>query len=193
MDIAKKEFGFFWNKGHLGNDEMLQELLSGKHKFGDILLRLLAEVSKRRSAPKIVIVLDALDEISRRIQESSDALEDGFFDDGTQYLMHHLVKPIVNQRFDGLTISVIFSCLKPVSYDHGYARHFEYIDCQKCDLTPSDKDAILNSWKMFWVQKNSTDEGCDSSTEWISQVMRLLSHQCFQHGDLRVLMLLLWQ
>ena len=46
MEIAKQKFGFYWKKDRLGNEEMLQELLSGKHKFADIFLQLLAEVSK---------------------------------------------------------------------------------------------------------------------------------------------------
>lgn len=50
MDVAKTEFGFFWKRSHASKDEVLEELLSGKHKFDDILLRLLAEVSRRRSA-----------------------------------------------------------------------------------------------------------------------------------------------
>ena len=171
---------------------MLEELLSGKHKFGDILMRLLGLVSKRRSVQHVVIVLDALDEISRRIQESADLVDNGEFIDGAQHLMLHLVKPIVNKRIEGLAISVVFSCLQPIKPDvRSFARPFTYVDCEKSALTATDKDAILESWKLFWIQRNALYEGCDASSKWLSQVVRLISHRCFQHGDLRVSMLLL--
>jgi hypothetical protein len=90
-------------------------------------------------------VLDALDEISRRVEESKDAVPDDMFIDGVQYLMLHLVKPIVNQTFGHLSLSVMFSCLKPVLSDQTFAHSFKYVDCEKCALTDSDKAVILES------------------------------------------------
>jgi hypothetical protein len=121
LDIAKSEFGFFWNKGVLGDDSLLNLLLSGEHQFGPILLKLLAEAGRRKRAQRVVIVLDALDEITRRVIESEDAVDTGKFIDATESLMLHLVKPIVNASFDGISVSTIFSCLKRVQPDQRYA------------------------------------------------------------------------
>ena len=92
----------FWSKGDLGDEQLLSLLLSGERKFGPILLRLLAEVSKKRGGQRIVIVLDALDEISRRVEESKDAVESNAFIDGADSLMLNLLKPISNESFNSI-------------------------------------------------------------------------------------------
>jgi hypothetical protein len=152
VDIAKSEFGMFWSKGDLGDEQLLSLLLSGEHKFGPILLRLLAEVSKKRGGQRIVIVLDALDEISRRVEESKDAVESNAFIDGADSLMLNLLKPISNESFNGMSVSVIFSCLKPVQPDQSFGRTFAYVDCEKAALTDADKGKILDSWKHRWME-----------------------------------------
>jgi hypothetical protein len=95
--------------------------------------------------------------------------------DGAQHLMLHLVKPVVNQSFDGLPVcvSIIFSCIKPIQPGEGYARLFKYIDCEKSALTDSDKAAILESWKLLWIERNNSlhaaDERCGPSALWLSK------------------------
>ena len=194
MDIAKSEFGMFWSKGDLGDEQLLSLLLSGERKFGPILLRLLAEVSKKRGGQRIVIVLDALDEISRRVEESKDAVESNAFIDGADSLMLNLLKPISNESFNGMSVSVIFSCLKPVQPDQSFGRTFAYVDCEKAALTDADKGKILDSWKHRWIEDmnavDASEPRCDASTPWLSQVMDPLSRVCFHHGDLRVSLLL---
>jgi hypothetical protein len=49
----------------------------------------------------------------------------------------------------------------------------------------------------LWIEStnnnplNAADAVCDASAAWLSQVMSLLSGQCFLHGDLRISLLLL--